>query len=206
MGILKKGQKDINYCIKKILEYEGEFLYNKKYNGKGYDKNGNIIYELKNGNRNVKEYDEYDNILFEGEYLNNKRKKGKEYKIINDINKLIFEGEYLNDEKWTWNIKEYNNYNLLIYEGEYLNGKGKEYFSSILLNEGEFLNGLRNGKDKEYNIKNELIFKENIWMKKDGLEKEKIIFQMMKLNCMKTNIRITKKIFNLTNKNYLNNL
>ena len=29
MGILKKGQKDINYCIKKILEYEGEFLYNK---------------------------------------------------------------------------------------------------------------------------------------------------------------------------------
>ena len=35
MGILKKGQKDINYCIKNILEYEGEFLYIKKYNGKG---------------------------------------------------------------------------------------------------------------------------------------------------------------------------
>ena len=42
-------------------------------------------------------------------------------------------------------------------------------------------------------------------MEKDGLEKEKIIFQMMKLNFMKMNVKI-KKIFSLTNKHYLNNL
>ena len=28
------------------LKYEGDYLFNNKYNGKGYDENGNIIYEL----------------------------------------------------------------------------------------------------------------------------------------------------------------
>ena len=40
--------------IKGKLEYEGEFLYDRKYNGKRYDENGNIIYELINGNGRVK--------------------------------------------------------------------------------------------------------------------------------------------------------
>ena len=31
------------------LEYEGEYSCDKKWNGKGYDKDGNIIYEIKNG-------------------------------------------------------------------------------------------------------------------------------------------------------------
>jgi len=30
------------------LEYEGEFLFDRKWDGKGYDLNGNIIYELNN--------------------------------------------------------------------------------------------------------------------------------------------------------------
>ena len=61
------------------MEFEGEYLYNKKWNGKGYDKNDNIIYELKNGNGNVKEYDD-GKLSFEGEYLNGKRNgKGEEY-------------------------------------------------------------------------------------------------------------------------------
>ena len=46
--------------INKRLEYEGEFLYIRKYNGKGYDEQGNIIYELINGTGKVKEY-LYDN-------------------------------------------------------------------------------------------------------------------------------------------------
>ena len=33
--------------MKEILIYEGEYLYNKKWNGKGYDKKGNISYDLK---------------------------------------------------------------------------------------------------------------------------------------------------------------
>ena len=63
------------------MEYEGEYLYDKKYNGKGYDENGNIIYELINGNGKVKEYwVSYGSLMFEGEYLNGKKNgKGKEY-------------------------------------------------------------------------------------------------------------------------------
>ena len=78
------------------MEYEGEFLLYKKYNGKGFDEIGNIIYELKNGNGKVKEYNYKGKLIFEGEYLNAKRNgKGKEY--FDD--KLIFEGEYLNGER-----------------------------------------------------------------------------------------------------------
>ena len=75
------------------MEYEGEFLYEKKWNGKGYDKNGNVIYELINGNGKVKEYFD-DKLQFEGEYLNGKRnRKGKEYDFSGNIK---FEGEYMN--------------------------------------------------------------------------------------------------------------
>jgi len=44
------------------LEYEGEFLFDRKWDGKGYDLNGNIIYELNNGKGTVKEYKWYINI------------------------------------------------------------------------------------------------------------------------------------------------
>ena len=54
------------------MEFEGEYLIDKKWNGKGYDQNGNTIYELKNGNGNVKEYDNDGILEFEGEYLNGK--------------------------------------------------------------------------------------------------------------------------------------
>ena len=57
------------------MEYEGEYLFDKKFNGKGYDENGNIIYELINGNGKVKEYYNSGALKFEGEYLNGKRKK-----------------------------------------------------------------------------------------------------------------------------------
>ena len=59
--------------------------------------NGNIIYELINGNGKVKEYDDDGNLKYEGEYLNGKRNgKGKEYSC--EVN-LLFEGEYLNNKK-----------------------------------------------------------------------------------------------------------
>ena len=80
------------------MEYEGEFLYDKKWNGKGYDENGNIIYELMNGNGKVKEYNSINSELeFEGEYLNGKRHgKGKEYDFDD---KLLFAGDYLNGKR-----------------------------------------------------------------------------------------------------------
>ena len=101
------------------LEYEGEYII-KKYNGKGYDKNGNIIYELKNGTGKVKEYDDYGDLIFEGEYLNGLRNgKGKEYY---DNGKLMFEGEYLNGLR-NGKGKEYGYDGDLIFEGEYFNGE-----------------------------------------------------------------------------------
>ena len=79
------------------MEYEGDFLFNRKWNGKGYDKKRKIIYELKKGNGKVKEYNWNDTLLFEGEYLNGKRNgKGKEYDYAG---KLVFEGEYKNGKK-----------------------------------------------------------------------------------------------------------
>ena len=65
------------------MEYEGDYLFYNKYNGKGYDENGNIIYELKNGTGKVKEYND-DNLIFEGEYLNGKKWKGKVYDLLNN--------------------------------------------------------------------------------------------------------------------------
>ena len=102
--------------IKGKLEFEGDYLLYNKWNGKGYDENGKVIYELINGTGKVKEYFEpLDRLMFEGEYLNGKRNgKGKEY--ING--KLEFEGEYLNGKR---------------------NGKGKEYINGKLVFEGEFI-------------------------------------------------------------------
>jgi len=77
MIIKKKGREYINGK----LEYEGEYFNNKKWKGKGYDENSNIIYELINGNGHIKEYYYDGKLIFEGEYLNGKRwnGKGKEY-------------------------------------------------------------------------------------------------------------------------------
>ena len=85
------------------MKFEGEYLNGKKWNGKGYGINGNIIYELKDGKGFVKEYNG-NKLIFEGEYLNGKRNgKGKEF-FWND--KLLFEGEYFDERKW--NGKEYD--------------------------------------------------------------------------------------------------
>ena len=47
--------KGKNYLDRK-LEYEGDYLYDKKWNGKGFDENGILLYELKDGKGNVREY------------------------------------------------------------------------------------------------------------------------------------------------------
>ena len=44
-------------CFDGKLKFEGEYLRGKRWNGKGYDQSNNVIYELKNGNGHVKEYD-----------------------------------------------------------------------------------------------------------------------------------------------------
>ena len=154
-GQRKKG---IEY-IKGIKEYEGEYLLNKKYNGVGYDKNGKIIYKVKNGNGIVKEYFPNRSLMYEGEYKKCKKEgKGTEYHSNGSI---LFHGEYKNDKKW--NGKGYDDKNKIIYELH--DGKGyifeyDEIFEKIKF-EGEYENGERNGKGKEYEKYNgkTLIFK-----------------------------------------------
>ena len=114
--------------MKGKLEYDGEYICDKKWNGKGYGENGNIIYELINGNGNVKEYNENDELIFEGEYLNGQKWNGKG-KV--NFQEFDFEGEWLNGE---------------------INGKGRETHidNSKYIFEGNYLNGEKNSKDIEY--------------------------------------------------------
>ena len=65
-----KGKEYDDYDGKLI--FEGEYLYGRRWEGKGYDKFVNIVYELKEGKGFIKEYDFYGKLKFEGEYLNGK--------------------------------------------------------------------------------------------------------------------------------------
>ena len=141
------------------LKFKGEYLDERRWNGKGYNIDGVLQFEIKDGKGHIKEYNQDGEMEFEGEYLNGVRHgKGKEY-----INReLSFEGEYLNGER-NGKGKEYNYKGLLKFEGEYLNGekmgKGKEYnYKGTLIFEGEYLNGEKHGKGKEYNFKGKLVF------------------------------------------------
>ena len=167
---LRHGKCIEYYNDGKIL-LEGEYLNDKQWNTKEYDKNGNIINEIKNGKGILNDYYYLsDNLIFKGECLNGLRNgKGKEY---SDDGKLRFEGEYLYDYKikgkyyyingklkydgefrydMEWNGKGFDLNGNIIYEIS--NGKGyiKEFDGNgELLFEGEYLNGKRNGKGREY--------------------------------------------------------
>ena len=61
------------------LKFDGEYLNGKKWQGKEFDKDNKIIYELKEGKGHIKEIDNYGWLIFEGEYLNGEiNGKGKE--------------------------------------------------------------------------------------------------------------------------------
>ena len=173
----KRNGKGIEYYDDGTLKFEGIYFFGIKYNGKHYNKNNEILYELKEGKGYIYENDNFGNIIYEGEYLNGEKNgKGKEYY---EKSKIKFEGIYKNDKRWNgigydinskiiYKIKEgkgyvyeYNNDGKLIFEGEYINGikngKGKEYVNGILIFEGEYMNGKKSGRGKEYN-KKEMIF------------------------------------------------
>ena len=62
------------------LKFDGEYLNGKKWNGKGYNINGEVIYEINDGKGYIKEYDSDGKLVFEVDYLNGERNgKGKEY-------------------------------------------------------------------------------------------------------------------------------
>ena len=73
----KKKWKRKKYYKTGKLKFDGEYLNGTKYNGKGYDINGNIILDLENGKG--KEYYKFNMVKFEGQYFNGKRWNGKLY-------------------------------------------------------------------------------------------------------------------------------
>ena len=126
------------------MTFEGEYLNGNRWNGKGYFQSVYIVYELKEGKGDVKEFYEDGKLKFEGEYKNGKRcGKGKEYE---SNGKLKFDGEYLNGKRW--NGKGYDENNVIVYELKKGKGHIKEYFHANLEFEGEFLNGEKMEKEK----------------------------------------------------------
>ena len=87
-----------------------EYLNGNRWNGKRYDdSNNNIVYELKNGNGFIKEYNN-GKLIFEAEYLNGNRWNGKGKGL--KYNNIVYE---LKNGKGF--IKEYNYNNELVFEG-----------------------------------------------------------------------------------------
>ena len=104
------------------LNFEGEYLNGKMWNGKIYGSKNDIFSIIKNGKGYIKEYYGNDSLKFEGSYLNGERNGyGKEYYF----GKLIYDGEFLNGER-NGKGKEYDLEGNLIYDGEFIKGKRKD--------------------------------------------------------------------------------
>ena len=157
----EKNGKGVKYYTNRKLKFEGEYLNGKKWNGKGYNIDGNLEFELKNGNGKVKKYYDDGKLKFEGEYLNGEKNGYGSEKLFRDL--FIFEGEYKNGKKWNGKLNEYFDHNVIKFKGQLINGEktgaGKEYDQDgNLIFEGEYLNGERNGIGKEYDQDGNLIF------------------------------------------------
>ena len=51
-----RNGKGKEYYYNSKLKFEGEYLNGKKWNGKGYNYKGNMLFEIKDGKGNIKEY------------------------------------------------------------------------------------------------------------------------------------------------------
>ena len=132
------------------LKFEGVFANGYIIEGKGYDFNGKLEFDLQKDGK-LKEYS-YGKLKYKGDSKNGKRNgKGKEY----SDGKLIFEGEFLNGKQW--NGKGYgDDFQGDILDGKRWNGKGKEYknmhvgpgctdFKFKIVFQGEYINGKKKG-------------------------------------------------------------
>ena len=92
----KRNGKGKEYYYNGKIKFDGIYSFGLKYEGKGYDRDGNIIYKLKNGKGYIKEISDNNYVKFEGEYPNG---KGIEYYFLHK-NKIKFEGYYINGIRW----------------------------------------------------------------------------------------------------------
>jgi len=79
----KRNGKVKEYFNNGNLKFEGKYINGRKWNGNGYNKDGIIDFEIKDGSGKGKEYYDNDELKFEGEYLcGDKNGKGKEYYLL----------------------------------------------------------------------------------------------------------------------------
>ena len=72
----RNGKGKEYYYNRKII-FEGEYLNGKIWNGKGYNKKGNLTFEIRNGNGKIIEYNNERDIIFEGDVEFGKKINGK---------------------------------------------------------------------------------------------------------------------------------
>ena len=84
---LKNG-KGKEYYENSQLKFEGIYLNGMRFEGKGYNNKGEIIFEIKNGNcKDISEYDKDGKLIFEGEYFNGRKWNGIVYDTTSGKNK-----------------------------------------------------------------------------------------------------------------------
>ena len=106
--------------------------------------------------------------------------------ILQFVFSIIFERKKLELIKYYKNLQNKLDINLINYKflsGKYIiyekNGKAKEYDSNDdLIFEGKYINGKRNGKGKEYDSDGKLIF-EGEYINGKKMEKEKDFIMMV---------------------------
>ena len=102
----------IEYFENGKIKFKGEFTEGKRKKGKGFNIKGEVVYEIKDGEGNIKQYDFRDKIEFEGEYKNCQYWNGKR-NIYNNKGNIKIENFYTEGKI---NLKkEYNNKGELIF-------------------------------------------------------------------------------------------
>ena len=176
----ERSGKGIEYFKNGKIKFVGDFLKGGYNNGKGYNINREEIFEIKNGQGNIKITNSLNELEFEGEYKNYRFWNGKEFKYIS-FGILVFEFFY--KEGVIVRIKEYDYLEgNLKFDAEYIKGilkKGKEYKNNELIFEGLYYSEKKfenknqfiseypsffcsrkrmNGKGKEYDSSSDIIY------------------------------------------------
>ena len=147
------------------LIFSGEFKDEERWNGKGYNNLSEFSYINGKLEGNIIVYDYINYELFEGEYKNGEKYNGKLKTYFDDINHILKREVEIKNGEINGNGREYYGNKRLKYLGTYKNGKPNgngilyyEFFGHIKYI-GEFKNGMRHGKGEEYDKCGNLIYK-----------------------------------------------
>ena len=77
-----KNGKGKEYYSDEKLKFEGEYLNGSQWNGKQFDENGNIIFEIKNGSGLIKEFNDEGLLQYECEYKYGSKNGWEKFMII----------------------------------------------------------------------------------------------------------------------------